>query len=136
MEEQVIMWACRARGSVILGPDLGLNKFEWFSNGFKHVNLVKEEENGGNSDQGGLFFSRAYEWRLNMKTGEVKERNLTGTEFSMDFPIINDKFTGLKNEYGYTQLVDSEASYIAGNTSRCILSPSSVKLIMKTSMLP
>lgn len=128
------MWACRARGSVIPGPDLGLNKYEWFSNGFKHVNLVKEEENGGNSDQVGMFFSSAYEWRLNMKTGEAKERNLTGTEFSMDFPIINDKFTGLKNKYAYTQLVDSEASSIAGNTSRCILSPSYVKLIMKTSM--
>lgn len=92
-EEQVIVWACRARGSIIPGPDHGLNKFEWFSKGFKLINLVDENCNDS-SMQEGFFFSRAYEWRLNMKNGEVKEKNLTGKKFSMDFPLINENFTG------------------------------------------
>ncbi|KAI7981549.1 Carotenoid 9,10(9',10')-cleavage dioxygenase 1 [Camellia lanceoleosa] len=104
----VVLWACRARGSIIPGPDLGLNKFEWFSRGFKPLNSA--EENNDSSAQDSLLFSRCYEWRLNMKTGEVKGMNLTGTESSMDFPIINEHFTGLKNKYGYTQVVDSIAS--------------------------
>lgn len=54
-----------------------------------------------------------YEWRLNMQNGEVKEKNLTGTYYSMDFPMINEKFTGVKNKFGYTQVVDLDASSFA-----------------------
>ncbi|GMQ03445.1 hypothetical protein CsSME_00049239 [Camellia sinensis var. sinensis] len=110
--DEVVLWACRARGSIIPGPDLGLNKFEWFSRGFKPLNST--EENNDSSAQDSLLFSRCYEWRLNMKTREVKGMNLTGTESSMDFPIINENFTGLKNKYGYTQVVDSTASSTSG----------------------
>ncbi|KAK9274380.1 hypothetical protein L1049_019194 [Liquidambar formosana] len=110
--DEVLVWACRARGSIIPGPDLGLNKFEWFSRGFKPIGSV--EENDDSSTQDGLFFSRCYEWKLNMQTGEVKERNLTGTEISMDFPMINGDFMGIRNKYGYTQVVDSIASSISG----------------------
>ncbi|KAL7166339.1 hypothetical protein ACSBR2_037086 [Camellia fascicularis] len=110
--DEVVLWACRARGSIIPGPDLGLNKFEWFSRGFKPLNSA--EENNDSLAQDSLLFSRCYEWRLNIKTGEVKGMNLTGTESSMDFPIINENFTGLKNKYGYTQVVDSTASSTSG----------------------
>lgn len=41
-----------------------------------------------------------------MQTGE-DERNLSGTKFSMDFPMINGDYTGVKNKYGHTQIVDS-----------------------------
>ena len=57
-----------------------------------------------------LLFTHLYEWRLTMKTGDVKERNLTGTKFSMDFPMINADYIGIKNKYGYTQVADSTAS--------------------------
>lgn len=50
-----------------------------------------------------------------MQTGEVRERNLTGIEFSMDFPIVNGDFTGLKNRYGYCQVVNSIASSTSGD---------------------
>ncbi|KAF5929898.1 hypothetical protein HYC85_000089 [Camellia sinensis] len=40
--------------------------------------------------------------------------NLTRTESSMDFSIINENFTGLKHKYGYTQVVDSTASSTSG----------------------
>ncbi|KAI3822454.1 hypothetical protein L1987_10044 [Smallanthus sonchifolius] len=106
-DDEVILWAFRARNSIIPGPDLGLNKFEWFSSRFKH-------ECDTNFDSDESFISQAYEWRLNMKTGEVKERFLTGKSHSMDFPMINESFTGLKNKYGYAQTVDLDASTFSG----------------------
>ncbi|MFS8005315.1 putative 9-cis-epoxycarotenoid dioxygenase [Helianthus anomalus] len=103
--DEVILWAFRAMDSIIPGPDFGLNKFEWFSSRFKNDCHTNCDES---------FFSRAYEWRLNMKTGEVKERFLTGKLDSMDFPMINENLTGFKNKYGYAQTVDLDASSFAG----------------------
>ncbi|KAF5456485.1 hypothetical protein F2P56_025964 [Juglans regia] len=115
--DDVVLWACRALDSIIPGPDMGLNKFEWFSRRFKPINSVDHDLDGtinSTSAEDGLLFTRCYEWRLHMQTGEVRERNLTGTEFSMDFPIINGNFTRVKNRYGYTQVVDSIASSTSG----------------------
>ncbi|KAL1833222.1 hypothetical protein ACET3Z_002873 [Daucus carota] len=109
--DEVVMWACRALGSIIPGPDLGLNRFEYFSNGFKQTCSNSSDRD---IDADGLFFSRCYEWRLNMKTGEVKERNLSGTKYSMDFPMINENHTGIRNKFAYTQIVDTKASSAAG----------------------
>lgn len=97
--------ACRARDSVIPGPDFGLNKHEWFSKGFKKI---------GEEAEDAPFLSRAYEWRLNMLTGDVTERNLTGTDCSMEFPMINDKYSTKICKYGYTQVLNPEASSTAG----------------------
>lgn len=110
------MWACRALGSIIPGPDLGLNRFEYFSSGFKHTNSSSLERDLHAEISDGLFFSRCYEWRFNIKTGEVKERNLSGTKYSMDFPMINENFNGHRNKFAYTQIVDTDASSAAGIT--------------------
>lgn len=107
--EQVVVWGCKALDSIIPGPHLGLNKSEWFSRRFRH------RESDSNTGEDGSLFSRCHEWRLNMETGNVRERYLSGTEFSIDFPMINGDFTGLKNKYGYTQVVDSEASSTSGD---------------------
>ncbi|KAF2304413.1 hypothetical protein GH714_030825 [Hevea brasiliensis] len=107
---EVVVWGCKALDSIIPGPDMGLNKFEWFSRRFRHI------ESDINTAEDGLLFYRCHEWRLNMKTGKTRERYLSGTEFSMDMPMINGDFTGVKNKYGYTQIVDSEASSISGMT--------------------
>ncbi|KAL5071611.1 hypothetical protein RYX36_022498, partial [Vicia faba] len=49
--------------------------------------------------------SRSYEWRLNMRTGEVKEKDLCGEQVVyMDFPMINENFVGIKHRYAYTQI--------------------------------
>ncbi|KAK4833796.1 hypothetical protein QYF36_011295 [Acer negundo] len=98
----------RALESFIPGPDLGLNKFEWFSRKLRHIESVDA------SVDDRLLFTRLYDWRLNMKTGDIKERNLTGTKFSKDFPMINADYSGIKNKYGYTQVVDSTASFASG----------------------
>ncbi|EXB58586.1 hypothetical protein L484_008741 [Morus notabilis] len=94
-DDEVVVWGCRSLESVIPGPGLGPSK-EKFDTSIKD----------------GLLYDRPYEWRLNMQTGKVRERNLTAdTEFSMDFPMINPSFTGLKNKFGYTQVVhDSRES--------------------------
>jgi len=53
------------------------------------------------------FFFRLYHWRLNLKTKSVSGEYLTGTEFSLEFPIINNQYTGLQHSYAYAQVVDS-----------------------------
>ncbi|XP_061367389.1 carotenoid 9,10(9',10')-cleavage dioxygenase 1-like [Gastrolobium bilobum] len=84
--DEVVIWGCRALDSIIPGPEDGLNE-NWFS--------------------------RCYEWRLNMKNGEVKEKYLTAPQQFMDFPLIHPSFTGIKNRYGYTQVIDPIASCAA-----------------------
>ncbi|KAG8375583.1 hypothetical protein BUALT_Bualt10G0115600 [Buddleja alternifolia] len=105
-DNEVVILACRAHNSIVPGPDFGLKKFEWFSKGFKQISDEESDD--------GSFLSRVYEWRLNMQTGEVAEKNLTGSEYAMDFPMINEKYIGIKNKFGYTQVVDSNASSISG----------------------
>lgn len=107
------MRGCKALQSIIPGPDKGMDKFEWFSNKFRHIESTQGNVYAMSEDE--LVFPRPYEWRLNMRTGHVKERHLTGTEFPMDFPMINEAFTGLKNKYGYAQVRDCIASSSSGS---------------------
>ncbi|TKY74555.1 Carotenoid 9,10(9',10')-cleavage dioxygenase [Spatholobus suberectus] len=88
---EVVVRGCRSLDSLIPGPDPSLKEYEWLS--------------------------RCYEWRLNMQTGEVKERDLCGANVVyMDFPMINGNFIGIRNRYAYTQVVDPIASSTQGNT--------------------
>lgn len=108
------MWGSRALASVIPGPDPSdSKKFEWFPSNFRPgepIDAISEDQ---------LLFHRPYEWRLNMQTGDVKERNLTGTNnFPMEFPMINGAFTGVKNKYGYTQVCHCESSSATGNRGK------------------
>ncbi|KAL5558680.1 hypothetical protein UlMin_034891 [Ulmus minor] len=107
--DEVVVWGCRCLDSIIPGPDKGTNKFEWFSRRFKFIDNPSKEKVDDES-----LLDLPYEWRLNMRTGEVRERNLTGKDFSMDFPMINSKFTGLKNSFGYAQVINSTASSTSG----------------------
>ncbi|KAK8991648.1 hypothetical protein V6N11_062651 [Hibiscus sabdariffa] len=110
---EVVVWGCRALDSVIPGPDKGKNKFDWFSRKFRPIKSSEGSIDDQVSEEQ-LIFPRPYEWRLNKQTGDVKEKNLTGTEFSMDFPFINEAFIGLQNNYGYCQIRDSIASSASG----------------------
>ncbi|OAY54225.1 carotenoid 9,10(9',10')-cleavage dioxygenase 1 [Manihot esculenta] len=113
-DEVVVVRGCRASTSIIPGPDWGEDKFEWFSRGFNFSKFT--EYDADDSEENGYLFHQVHEWRLNMATGTVDEKSLTGTEFSMDFPFINGAFTGLKHKYGYTQVIDSLASSTSGVT--------------------
>ncbi|KAJ8751196.1 hypothetical protein K2173_016377 [Erythroxylum novogranatense] len=105
---EVVVRGCRANAGIISGPEWGKNKFEWYSKGYKINDYID------GSSENGYLIHRVYEWRLNMATGHVKERYLTTADFSMDFPVINEAFTGLKQKYGYTQVIHSMASSTSG----------------------
>ncbi|EAZ36971.1 hypothetical protein OsJ_21311 [Oryza sativa Japonica Group] len=101
--DEVVIRGFRAADSIIPGPRISLNKNDLLSDPSKCS--VKQ---GINEE----FFSRLYQWRLNTKTKAVSGQYLSGTEFSMEFPVINDHYTGLHHSYAYAQVVDSlESSY-------------------------
>ncbi|XP_014500682.1 carotenoid 9,10(9',10')-cleavage dioxygenase isoform X2 [Vigna radiata var. radiata] len=82
---EVVVRGCSSLDSLIPGPNLSLKEHE------------------------GL--SRCHEWRLNMHSGEVKEKDICGGNVVyMDFPVINGNFIGVRNRYAYTQVVDPIAS--------------------------
>jgi carotenoid cleavage dioxygenase-like enzyme len=53
------------------------------------------------------LFSRLYEWRLNLETKTVSGEYLTGTKWSLEFPMIHNNYTGVRHNYAYAQIVDS-----------------------------
>ncbi|KAK3023690.1 hypothetical protein RJ639_044300 [Escallonia herrerae] len=112
---EVVVRGCKAKTAIIPGPDWGQDKFEWFSRGFKLVSSSAKDD-GDVPIADGLLFSRVYEQRLNLLTGEVKEIDLSGDDFSMDFPTINGEYIGVKQKYGYTQVIDSIANSSCGKS--------------------
>lgn len=62
----------------------------------------------------GELLAHLHEWRLNMETGQVIERQLGKNGFSCEFPRINDKYTGRKYKYGYGAVTDIENSVNKG----------------------
>ncbi|KAM3201758.1 hypothetical protein P3L10_029382 [Capsicum annuum] len=113
--DEVVVRACRASRSIIPRPAIAVDKVELSLDGLDETSSSKK-----NSQLLKEFFSffRVCEWRLNMRTGDVKMKNSTPTDhqFIMDFPMIHEHFIGLKNKFGYLQLVDSEAfsNYFGG----------------------
>lgn len=108
-EDEVIIRGCRTSGSILPGPDHKVgDKSKWYKRAY--MEPPSEDSDGFDSQIDGVLFSRPYEWRLNMKTGCVKEGYITIPDIAMDFPTINNNFTGKKNKYAYAQVVDSERS--------------------------
>ncbi|KAL3682185.1 hypothetical protein R1sor_000207 [Riccia sorocarpa] len=56
------------------------------------------------------FANDLWEYRLNLKTGEAKEKKLG--EFRSDFPRINEEYVGRKNRYVYNCIFD-DATHIS-----------------------
>ncbi|GMN39973.1 hypothetical protein TIFTF001_009195 [Ficus carica] len=93
-DDEVVIWGCRALESVI-----------------DSISSINKEKIEISSTRDDLLCHRPYEWRLNMRTGQVREKNLTDdSKLSMDFPMINPNFTGLGNRFAYTQVVDPMSS--------------------------
>jgi carotenoid cleavage dioxygenase len=84
---------------------------KWYGRAFLQPN--KDSEDFDPSLDGTLF-SRPYEWRLNLEKGSVHEGYITSEKVAMDFPVINDKFIGTQNKYGYAQVADSLATSKTG----------------------
>nr|CAB3467124.1 unnamed protein product [Digitaria exilis] len=51
---------------------------------------------------------------LNLESGETNEGYITSEEVAMDFPVINEKFIGIRHKYGYAQVADSLATSKTG----------------------
>lgn len=103
--DEVVLQGCRARVS-LLPAKPGMDRMEWFGRAFTPTKI--EDAKDPNID--GALFTHAHEWRFNLKTGIVVERDLTDDTFSMDMPKINDKFVGYKYKYAYANVLDLEAS--------------------------
>ncbi|MFW6358528.1 MAG: carotenoid oxygenase family protein [Chroococcales cyanobacterium] len=73
--DEVVLLACRMNATTVLNAD----------------------ESGGEAGSDAAYL---YQWRFNLKTGEVKESPLDDRK--SDFPRINEQFTGRKMRYGYT----------------------------------
>ncbi|KAJ6372996.1 hypothetical protein OIU76_027347 [Salix suchowensis] len=96
--DEVVVRGCRSLESVISEScDMDLDKSEWVSGRLRSKGPIQQDAKYSTKDE--LLFSRSYEWRLNMETGEVKERNLTGTPFAMDASSGMPKFGGLAKLY-------------------------------------
>lgn len=112
--DEVVVRGCRSLESIISEScDVDLDKFEWVSGRLRSKDPV-DQKDAKHLKNDELLFCRSYEWRLNMETGEVKERNLTATQFSIEFPMINPNFNGVKNKFGYAQTVHGLASATSG----------------------
>ncbi|KAL3361240.1 hypothetical protein AABB24_014238 [Solanum stoloniferum] len=104
--DEVVVRACRAHQSVIPGPSSSVNHLEKLSKWIKRETSFIDDDSDEFTKES--IFSRVCEWRLNMKTGEIKEKkNLSGDEFAMEFPIINEKLSGFRNKFAYLQVVES-----------------------------
>jgi carotenoid cleavage dioxygenase-like enzyme len=59
--------------------------------------------------------SRSRSPRASHISGTTNKGYITSDEVAMNFPVINDKFIGIRNKYGYAQVVDSLATSKTGN---------------------
>ncbi|KAI5002047.1 hypothetical protein ZWY2020_026697 [Hordeum vulgare] len=94
--DEVVVRGFRVPASIIMGPMLQHNKVS------------------GDQEMNEEYFSRLYEWRLNLKSKAVAGEWLTGTDVAMEFPVINDKYVGLHHRYAYAQVVNVEGSMAGG----------------------
>ncbi|KAK3133094.1 hypothetical protein QOZ80_6AG0532090 [Eleusine coracana subsp. coracana] len=102
--DEVVVRGIRSADSIIPGPSLAPNNSE--SKGSE----LTEDEKSAKQGISREFFSRIYQWRLNLKTKAVSGEYLTGTDFSLEFPMINNHYTGMQHSYAYAQVVDSLTS--------------------------
>lgn len=101
------MRACRACRSIIPRPELIVDEFGLSFDRLNEMSFCKDNVQVLKEI---LSFFHVCEWRLNMKIREVKMKNPTTAnhQFIMEFPMINERFIGLKNKFSYLQLIDSE----------------------------
>jgi carotenoid cleavage dioxygenase len=103
---------CRILGSIIPSGHFRVDKSKWYGRAFLQPDKDSEDFD---PSLDGILFSRPYEWRLNLESGSMNEGYITSEKIAMDFPVINDKFIGIRNKYGYAQVADSLATSKTSN---------------------
>ncbi|CAK9144523.1 unnamed protein product [Ilex paraguariensis] len=89
----------------IPGPNLGLNKYEWFSRGFKHVNLV-EDTSDGRGKYGGLaklYFEEPEHGVYLELTIKTEYHSSPENTFCLGATFV-PKVGGLEEDDGFTDL--------------------------------
>ncbi|KAM0864598.1 hypothetical protein ACQ4PT_043824 [Festuca glaucescens] len=99
--DEVVVQGLRSADSIIPGPRLNKHgiipeRSELKRDGKTMKRRIDEK-----------FFSRLYEWRLNLERKTVSGEYLTGIDWSLEFPMINSYYTGMHHSYAYAQIVDS-----------------------------
>ncbi|OEL19481.1 Carotenoid 9,10(9',10')-cleavage dioxygenase [Dichanthelium oligosanthes] len=107
--DEVVVQGLRSPDSIIPGPRLALNKYD------SKMSQPTEDDKSIKQGTSNAFFFRLYQWRLNLKTKTLSGEYLTGTEDSLEFPMINNQYTGLQHSYAYAQVVDS----LTGSSGNC-----------------
>ncbi|TVU32990.1 hypothetical protein EJB05_24758, partial [Eragrostis curvula] len=108
---EIVVRGCRTLASVIPGAPHNVDKTKWYKRAFLPPDSTSEDFD---SSLDGILFSRPYEWRLNLESATTNEGFISSEKIAMDFPVINENFTGIRNSYGYAQVVDSEATSKTG----------------------
>lgn len=111
--DEVVLHGCRSRRPFFPSKP-GMDKMEWYARGIKHTPLKKAQDQSVD----GVLFTKIHEWRFNLQTGVVLERDLTNAHAPMEMPKINEKFIGYKNKFAYAQLLDSETISSTNNAGR------------------
>ncbi|XP_008659260.1 carotenoid 9,10(9',10')-cleavage dioxygenase 1 [Zea mays] len=101
---EVVIRGCRLLGSILPSGRHRADKSKWYGRAFLQPDKDSEDFD---PSLDGILFSRPYEWRLNLENHSVYEGYITSEKVAMDFPVINDKFMGIQNKYGYAQVADS-----------------------------
>jgi len=99
-----VVQGLRSPDTLIPGPTQALNKHD------SKISEPAEDDESMKQGTSHEVFFRLYQWRLNLRTKTVSGEYLTGTEDSLEFPMINNLYTGLRHSYAYAQVVDSLSS--------------------------
>ncbi|CAN6162337.1 unnamed protein product [Urochloa humidicola] len=102
--DEVVVQGLRSQDSLIPGPRFALNKSD------SKISEPEEDDNSMKHGTSNEFFFRLYQWRFNLKTKTASGDFLSGTEDSLEFPMINNMYTGLRHSYAYAQVVNSLTS--------------------------
>ncbi|CAN6181933.1 unnamed protein product [Urochloa humidicola] len=102
--DEVVVQGLRSQDSLIPGPRFALNKSD------SEISEPEEDDNSMKHGTSNEFFFRLYQWRFNLKTKTASGDFLSGTEDSLEFPMINNMYTGLRHSYAYAQVVNSLTS--------------------------
>ncbi|RCV11293.1 hypothetical protein SETIT_2G174500v2 [Setaria italica] len=102
--DEIVVQGLRSPDSLIPGPRLAHNEYD------SKISEPAEDNKSMKQGTSNEFSFRLYQWRLNLKTKSVSGEYLTGTEDSLELPMINNMYTGLQHSYAYAQVVDSLTS--------------------------
>ncbi|KAJ7544296.1 hypothetical protein O6H91_09G073100 [Diphasiastrum complanatum] len=103
----VILHGFRSKISFFPSPP-NMNKKEWFGRAITPMSPRGTVLEDPWID--GALLMHLHEWRFNMVTGEMVERDISDNNNFMEFPTIHGSYLGKKYKYAYANVADLDAS--------------------------